>query len=155
MENNITISQVNNKNDALKCNMFLEKLIQSEREFNNNINPDYKVKNWFENFYNEDTNAVLIAKDNDNIIGYVYVQITSTENSLMQNKEALIDGLFIDSKYRGKGISKMLMSKAEEWAKKNNVKYLYVNVLEDNTKAIGLYRKLNFNNFELKLKKEL
>ena len=65
----------------------------------------------------------------------------------MENKEALIDGLYIEKKYRGKGISKLLMTEAEMWAKKNCVKYLYVNVLEEKNKEINLYKKLNFNNF--------
>lgn len=151
----IVIEKINNKDDAIKCNKLLEKLIQSERQFNENINSEYKVNNWFENFYSEDNNVIFIARDYEKIIGYVYVQITSIENGPMENKEALIDGLYIEKKYRGKGISKLLMTEAEMWAKENCVKYLYVNVLEENDKAINLYKKLNFNNFELKLKKEL
>jgi hypothetical protein len=63
MENNIKIEQVNNKNDALDCNKLLEKLIRSESRFNNNIDQEFKVNNWFENFYNENTNAIFIAKN--------------------------------------------------------------------------------------------
>lgn len=155
MENNIKIEQVNNKNDALECNKLLEKLIQSESKFNNNIDQEFKVNNWFENFYNENTNAIFIAKNNEKIIGYVYVQITSVDDGPMKNKEALIDGLYIEEDYRTQGISKILMNKAEEWAKENGVKYLYVNVLEGNSRAVNLYKKLNFNSFEMKLKKEL
>ena len=167
MENNIKIGQVNNKNDALECNKLLEKLIQSESKFNNNIDQEFKVNNWFENFYNENTNAIFIAKNNEKIIGYVYVQVTSVDDGPMKNKEALIDGLYIEEDYRAQGISKILMNKAEEWAKEkgvkakysssflNGVKYLYVNVLEENSRAVNLYKKLNFNSFEMKLKKEL
>ena len=149
MENNIKIEQVNNKNDALECNKLLEKLIRSESRFNNNINQEFKVNNWFEKFYNENTNAIFIAKNNEKVIGYVYVQITSVDDGPMKNKEALIDGLYIEEDYRAQGISKILMNKAE------GVKYLYVNVLEENSRAVNLYKKLNFNSFEMKLKKEL
>lgn len=155
MENNIKIERVDNKNDALECNKLLEKLIQSESKFNNNIDQEFKVNNWFENFYNANTNAIFIAKNNEKIIGYVYVQITSVDDGPMKNKEALIDGLYIEEDYRAQGFSKILMNKAEEWAKENGVKYLYVNVLEENSRAVNLYKKLNFNSFEMKLKKEL
>lgn len=155
MDSNIKIEKVNSKIDALECNKLLEKLIQSERQFNNNINQEFKVNNWFENYYNENNNAIFVAKENEKIIGYVYVQITSVDDGPMKNKEALIDGLYIVDNYREQGISKTLMSTAEKWAKENDVKYLYVNVLEDNIKAVNLYKKLNFNNFEMKLKKEL
>ena len=155
MENKIQIIQVNNKDDALKCNKLLEKLIQSERQFNNNINQEFKVNNWFENFYDEKTNAIFIAKNDEEIIGYVYVKITSVDGGPMKYREALIDGLYIADNHRKQGISKVLMSTAEKWAKENDVKYLYVNVLEENSRAVNLYRKLNFNNFEIKLKKEL
>ena len=73
----------------------------------------------------------------------------------MINEEALIDGLYVDSGYRGKGVAKALISKAEEWAKRNDVQYVYINVLEENTTALNLYKKLDFNNFELKLKKKI
>ena len=155
MENNIKIERVDNKNDALECNKKKKKLIRSESKFNNNIDQEFKVNNWFENFYNENTNAIFIAKNNEKIIGYVYVQITSVDDGPMKNKEALIDGLYIEEDYRAQGISKILMNKAEEWAKENGVKYLYVNVLEENSRAVNLYKKLNFNSFEMKLKKEL
>ena len=149
------IECVNNIDDALRCNELLEKLIRSESKYNYNIRQNYKVKNWFENFYNEKSNAIFVAKENEVIIGYVYIQIISTESGPMVDKEALIDGLYINSEYRGKGIAKKLMNTAEEWAKTNGVKFLYVNVLEENSVANELYKKLNFDNFELKLRKEL
>lgn len=155
MSCSIEIEKVNNKTDALICNELLEKLIQSERAFNNNIKSKYEVKNWFENVFNENYNAIFIAKDNEKIIGYIYIQITSFELGPMQNKEALIDGLFVESEYRGRGISKILMQSAEKWAKEMGVKFIYVNVLENNIKAKKLYESTGYNNFELKLKKEI
>ena len=63
----IVIEKINNKDDAVKCNKLLEKLIQSERQFNENINSEYKVNNWFENFYSEDNNVIFIARDYEKI----------------------------------------------------------------------------------------
>jgi len=151
----MNIEQVNNKDDALECNEFLEKLIQSEKSYNENIKPEYRVKNWFEKIFNEENNAIFVAKENEKIIGYIYIQIISTDDGPMINKEALLDGLYVEPEYRGKGVAKDLISKAEIWAKNNNVKYLYINVLEENAAALNLYKKLNYNNFELKLKKIL
>lgn len=151
----MNIEQVNNNSDAVKCNDFLEKLIQSEKQYNENIKPEFKVENWFENFYNEKNNAIFVAKEDEKIIGYIYIKITTSNDGPMINEEALIDGLYVDSGYRGKGVAKALISKAEEWAKRNDVQYVYINVLEENTTALNLYKKLDFNNFELKLKKKI
>lgn len=151
----MNIEQVNNNSDAVKCNDFLEKLIQSEKQYNENIKPEFKVENWFENFYNEKNNAIFVAKEDEKIIGYIYIQITSADDGPTIDKEALVDGLYVDEQYRGKGVAKALISKVEEWAKRNDVQYVYINVLEENTTALNLYKKLDFNNFELKLKKKI
>ncbi|MBQ3407795.1 MAG: hypothetical protein IJH12_01140 [Clostridia bacterium] len=53
----------------------MEKLIQSERQFNDNVNQKYKVSNWFENLYNENKNAIFVAKKSEKVIGYIYVNV--------------------------------------------------------------------------------
>ena len=70
------IEQVNNNNDALKCNEFLEKLIESEKQYNENIKSGFEVKNWFEKFFNENNNAIFVAKEKKKFIKKIYKRIT-------------------------------------------------------------------------------
>lgn len=149
------IEIVKSLEEAKKCDELLTKLVQSEKEYNNNINENYIVKNWFEKLYNEKNNVLYVAKVENKIVGYIYCKIDSIENGPTIKLEALIDGLYVDKNYRKQGIATELMNNVKEWAKEKGVKYLFLNVLEENKNAMSLYYKNNFKNFERKLKLEL
>lgn len=55
--------------------------------------------------------------------------------------------LVVHSEFRGKGIGTNLMKFTEEIAK-NKYQYLTLAVLENNTRALRLYQKLGYNNFQ-------
>lgn len=151
----INIDFVKKIDEAKKCDELLTKLIQSEKRFNDNINKNYIVNNWFEKVYNEKNNIIFIAKDNNKIVGYIYCKIDSIEDGPTSNLEALIDGLYVEKEYRNQGIATKLINFAINWAKEKNVKNIYLNVLEKNKDAINLYYKKGFKNFERKLKFEI
>ena len=134
--------------DAKKCDELLTKLIQSEKKYNSNINEKYIVKDYFEKIYNEKNNVIYVAKIENEIVGYIYCKIDSIKNGPTIELEALIDGLYVDENYRKQGIATALMNSVKEWSKENEVKYLFLNVLEKNKNAMNLYYKNNFKNFE-------
>ena len=146
------IVKVDNLNDARKCNELLTLLIENEAKYNENINKNYIVNNWFENLYNMENNVLYVAKENEEIVGYIYCKIITGENGLTNNLEALIDGLYVLEEYRKKGIATALINKAKQWCRNKNVKYIMINVLEDNKTALNLYSKLNFNDYEKTLR---
>ena len=141
--------------DAKKCDELLTKLIQSEKKYNSNINEKYVVKNCFEKIYNEKNNVIYVAKIENEIVGYIYCKIDSIEYGPTIEQEALIDGLYVDENYRKQGIATALINSVKEWAKENEIKYLFINVLEKNKNALSLYYKNNFKDFEKKLKLDL
>ena len=69
------IEKVNNINDAKKCNELLTKLLISESKYDKNLRNDYIITNYFENKYQNEDNILLIAKQEENIIGYAYCKI--------------------------------------------------------------------------------
>ncbi|MBR2704373.1 MAG: GNAT family N-acetyltransferase [Clostridia bacterium] len=73
----------------------------------------------------KDSDARFIAKQDEKIIGYLNIKVTSNT----QDKEALIEGLYIEPEYVGQGISRALMQRAEKWARNNEVKVIHVNEL--------------------------
>lgn len=146
------IVKVDNLEEARKCNELLTLLIENEAKYNENINKNYIVNNWFENLYNMENNVLYVAKENEEIVGYIYCKINTGENGLTNNLEALIDGLYVLEEYRKKGIATALINKAKQWCRNKNVKYIMINVLEDNKTALNLYSKLNFNDYEKTLR---
>lgn len=152
MEEKVLIEKVENLKDAKTCDELLTKLVQSERIYNENINDKYVVNNWFEKIYNKNNNIIYVAKDNNKIVGYIYCKITSIENGPTIQLEALIDGIYVLEDYRNQGIATALINKIKEWAKQKNIKYLLLNVLEENENAIRLYYKEGFLDFQKELR---
>ena len=148
----INIEKVDCIEDAKICDELLTNLIQSEREFNNNIKSDYVVKDFFEKIYNNDNNVIFCAKIDKEIVGYIYCRRDYDCNGPMLYQEALIDGLYVKGEYRRRGIASNLIAHAKKWVEDKKIKNLYINVLEQNRDAMNLYYKNGFENFERKLK---
>lgn len=60
-----------------------------------------------------------------------------------------VSNLFVDSRFRGKGVGKLLMSHIEEVAKNLKAKTISLNVFGKNKKADSFYESLGFENFTL------
>lgn len=58
--------------------------------------------------------------------------------------EASINNVSVSIDYRNRGISKLLMTHMENYAKENNVKSIYLDVNEYNIPAINLYKKFGY-----------
>lgn len=150
------IQKVNNKEDAIKCNELLTKLILNESLYDKNLKKDYKVKEYFENIYESKNNVLFIVKDdNDMAIGYAYCKIIITDSGPHINHIALLDGLYIDEKYRKQGIATKLIEGCKKWAIEVGAKVFELNVLSENEEAMGLYRKIGFEEVEKKMRLEL
>lgn len=69
---NFTISKAM-LNEISEINKMLTDLIQDERKnYDSNINEKYKVQEFYEKLIDSDNKIILVARDNDIILGYVY-----------------------------------------------------------------------------------
>lgn len=142
------IKEVNSVEDANTCDELLTKLILDERKYNDAIEENIVIKNHFNQML-DDKNVILLAYYlNDLIVGYILIRKI--------NKDiCLLDGLYVLEEYRNNGIATNLLNEAIDRCKKLNVKYIDINVMEKNEIAKNIYRKMNFNNFEIKLRKNI
>lgn len=142
------IKEVNSVEDANKCDELLTKLILDERKYNDTIEENIVIKNHFNQML-DDKNVILLAYYlNDLIVGYILIRKI--------NKDVcLLDGLYVLEEYRNNGIATNLLNEAIDRCKKLNVKYVDINVMEKNEIAKNIYRKMNFNIFEIKLRKNI
>lgn len=142
-----------NINDTKKCDELLTKLIQDERQYNENINPNFVVNGWYETKVNKDNVCLLVLEDDDNIVGFIYGFLEDL--TLNIEPEAILDALYIDDNYRKKGYGEKLINSFLTWCKNKNVKFITVGVLNKNYAASTLYKKIGFNSVSSKLKLEL
>ena len=142
-------------NEISEINSMLTDLIQDERKnYDSNINESYKVQEFYEKFVDNDNEIILVARDNDIILGYVYGFIQDNGN-LFNNKIAQLDALFVKEQYRGNGIARSLMNEFINWAEEKGAAYIELSVCKDNTNAINLYENEGFSIDKICLRKAI
>ena len=120
----------NNKDFIDLCHMlddFLNELVGGEQN-----RAKYIPYNKLDDIYD-----VIVAYDGDISVGCAGLKKYDEEN-------AEVKRVFIKSEYRGRGISKILMSMLEERARKKGYKYLILESGEQLVAAMVLYRKLDY-----------
>ena len=151
---NFTIGKVM-LNEISEINNMLTDLIQDERKnYDSNINENYKVEEFYEKLINNNDKTIFVARDNDIVLGYVYGFIQDN-GSLYNNKVAQLDALFVKEQYRGNGIARSLIREFINWARGKEVAYVELSVCKDNANAISLYENEGFSIDKICLRKEL
>ena len=84
----------------------------------------------------------------NNIVGYTFIKGIDKET-------ALLDGLYVEERYRNRGIATELITTAFEICKNNKIKFLDVNVMYENKEAQSLYNKFGFENLRIGLRKSI
>ena len=132
------------------CDELLTKLIQDERQYDDSIDENFKIKDYFKNVISNEDNILLCYMDENIVKGYIYLKPTGDNK-----KGYLIDGLYVKEEYRNNGIGKALISEAINLIKDKEVDYIDINVMNNNLNAIKLYKSLNFNEFRITFRKDL
>nr|WP_298001346.1 GNAT family N-acetyltransferase [uncultured Flavobacterium sp.] len=99
--------------------------------------------NLFSEFVNKpESGKCFVIKYNNEICGYtILIQFFSFE---MGGYVLLLDELYIDNNFQGKGIGKKAMEFIKQFAQNNNYKKIVLEVEPHNQRAIQLYQKENF-----------
>ena len=88
---------------------------------------------------------IYVAKENNNIVGYIIIEIMEKNNRKMRYRKILeISNLGVEENYRNKGIGTELLNFIKNKALENNCTDLYLTVNEENKNAIKLYEKFGF-----------
>jgi len=97
-------------------------------------------------------NQVFLARDkNGERVGFIWVgQSRSSFTGVVQ---AYILSVYVTEAYRGQGLGRLLMSRAEDWARENGFTSIGLSVAAHNIGAIKLYEKLGFKTETLRLSK--
>lgn len=88
---------------------------------------------------------ILIAKIQDEIVGYITFNIKEKNNSSMRYRKQLqIEAICVDEKTRGKGIGTQLLKYVKQYGKENDCTDIYLTVNEENASAIKMYEEFGF-----------
>ncbi len=86
-----------------------------------------------------DQTAAIVAVDGSEVIG----QLTTTRNRNIYAHTAEI-GMSVQKRYRGKGVGAALIDGARDWSRAFGVEKLVLNVVPQNSRAIGFYQRMGF-----------
>lgn len=132
--------EINDADNMLKMLLELDKeteyMLFEADERPNDIN---RVKAMINQSINGD-NLLLIATEDDNIIGFLSAQ----RGIIRKIKHTSYIVVGIREKFRGKGIGKKLFCELDLWAKENNISRLELTVMCPNSMAKQLYEKNGF-----------
>jgi len=97
----------------------------------------------FSDFKDPKTRVFIATSDGGQRCGYLWMGERNSEDAWDFQKPQWIYDIVVDPKFQGNGLGKMLMVKAEEFAREMN-RDIGLFVHEDNTSAINLYKKENY-----------
>ncbi len=129
------IIKVNNINDCNICDEFLTLLIQDERKYDNTIDENFVVSNYFINMI-KGQNILLLYKKENKPIGYIFAKKI--------DDKYLIDGLYVDINFRNKGIATKLIKEIIREIYLLGDYEIFINVLKKNKVAVNLYKNIGF-----------
>ncbi len=145
------IEKIKTKELADKCDELLTKLILDEKQYDDSIDSSFVVNNYFNNFVNDEDKILLGYLVDNNLVGYIYAYETTSNNV----KGLFIDGLYVESDYRNRGIAKELINEVILEAEKRDSKFIDIKVMNNNEVAKNLYASLDFNAFKVMMRKEM
>ena len=129
------ITKVNSIDECKICDNFLTLLIQDERKYDNTIDENFVVSNYFINMI-KGGNILLLYKNENKPIGYIFAKKI--------NDKYLIDGLYIDINFRNNGIATKLIKEIIREIYLFGDYEIFLNVLKKNKVAVNLYKNNGF-----------
>ena len=125
------------------CQIFNKRKKSAGKEFSNFVKKQIKSR----------TGLVLVA-DDGKIVAYCICFIKKNTPIFAIEKVGYISDLFVEDKYRGKGISSELNRQAAKWFK-DKVKIIEIAAYPQNKRAVSIYRKWGFKDYHLILRKKI
>ena len=88
---------------------------------------------------------IVVAKIEDEIVGYITINIKEKINpSMRYRKQLQIEAICVDEKTRGKGIGTQLLKYVKQYGKEYDCTDIYLTVNEENESAIKMYEEFGF-----------
>lgn len=124
-----------------------KKLLDREK-WNMNVIEDY------ENILKEENTEVFIAEDEHHkYVGHLIVG--QTRGMITKLSFGYIYDIFVEEEFRGKGIGKLLLEKAEDYCRKKGHSRIALSVSATNDSAIKLYSRTGYKPERINMAKEI
>jgi RimJ/RimL family protein N-acetyltransferase len=120
--------------------LLLAKQVMTESPFFPRTSDEFNFTIAQEEDYIKNAALFLVAENDGKIIG----STTLDRSNLSKLNHTVTFGITILKAYFGQGVGSLLMKKVIEWVEANKIEKIDLEVFEDNTPAILLYKKFGF-----------
>lgn len=153
----IRIANLDDIEDIYALNTELFKVLTELKE--SLFNPIGFPKGYISVMIRSDNSDYVVIEDDDKIVGYLLIEKRAAPidryDSFKKDEFAYIEEIIILPEYRAKGYGTKLIEFATKWAKDRDLTSLELNVLSNNYSAIAFYENNGFEEYQLKLRKEI
>lgn len=125
-----------------------KKLSDYHRKFEDYLEPSQQWRQYIRSLFLDDMTRndrlFLVAKEKNNYIGFIRVEIRNTPELFNNVTTGYISDLYVDENYRGSGLADKLMDECIIWIKGKGIENVRLNVNSENKRAINFYQKIGF-----------
>ena len=124
---------------------FLQELIKVERPMDISLEQEKPIKYYeVSEFIGSADAELFVACDGDEIVGSGYGQLRKNKAYYGEKEHGYVGFMFVKEAYRGKGISKSILSVIFNWFRSRGIKETRLTVYEKNPSAIKAYEKAGY-----------
>ncbi len=155
------IREYNSRTDKKVVIDLIKELQDSEKTFDPRIPAGAEVAgpyfSWMMRRCRKYSGKLFIAEDDGNAVGFISVlgRMKYTDPDDYPHEYALIEELVVHAPYRGRGLGRQLLSKAEEYVRGIGIRSLQLEVTAANSQARRLYKSAGFQEAWIELEKKL
>jgi len=113
-----------------------------------------RMKGLFEKLFDRETHRIFVAENERHVfLGYVWVGEGS--NMMTGKRHGFIYDIFVEKGFRGKGVGRALLEKAESFCREKDYSRILLMVSVNNKVAARLYDKMGFKTEQVYMGKAL
>ena len=113
------------------------------------------VQQYLEQVENSDESTWLLARHQDQAIGFVLIEVHTDSPLYRHRRWAEIVGLYVDEGYRGDDVAGLLMEHAYEWAARQRLRRMQLYVTAANQQAQRFYDKQGFSTSQVIMRRAI
>lgn len=98
---------------------------------------------------------VVVAEENEQLIGSGYAKIIESKPFLTHSKHAYLGYMFVSEQARGKGVNQKIIARLEAWAKSRGINEVRLDVYAENSAAVRAYEKAGFKKNLVEMRKPI
>lgn len=134
---------------------FEQGVIEAERPFDSSLKEGkisyYNLK---EMIFAENVH-LIVAIIEDEIVGSGYLKIEKSRSYRKNELNGYIGFMYVNPNFRGKRISSVILESLKDWAKKQELKELRLDVYKENLGAIKSYERFGFKKSLINMKMDI